>query len=242
MKTENLLSIILPVYNEGITITSQIKELEKNLQNKHETLIVYDFDEDTTVPFARELQKKYKSVLLQKNIFGRGVINAVKTGFKKSKGNVIVVMPADLADNPETINKMLKKILGGFDIVCATRYAKGGKKMGGGVLKTTLSRIAGIMTPLLLGIPITDIANGFKMYRKKVIESIKIESTGGWEYSIEVVIKAHHMGFSIGEVPTIWRDRTSGKSKFKLLKWLPKYIKWYLWGIILRLNINRLVF
>lgn len=242
MKSENFLSIILPVYNEGSNITKQIRELEKNLQNKHETLIIYDFDEDTTVPYVRKLQKKYHSVLLKKNIFGRGVITAVKTGFEASKGSAVVVMPADLADDPETINKMYKKLLGGFDIVCATRYAKGGKKMGGGLIKTTLSRIAGITTPLLLGIPTTDIANGFKMYRKKVIESIKIESRGGWEYSIEIVIKAHHMGFAIAEVPTVWRDRTSGKSKFKLLKWLPKYIKWYLWGIILRLNINRLVF
>ena len=176
-----------------------------------------------------------------KNIYGRGVINAVKTGFKKFTGEAVVVMPADLADDPETINRMFKKFLQGYDIVCATRYAKGGRKIGGGFLKTALSRTAGIMTPLLLGIQTTDIANGFKMYRRKVIESMKIESTGGWEYSTEMVIKAHRAGFKIGEVPTIWRDRTSGKSKFKLLKWLPKYIRWYLWGILLRLNVNRLV-
>lgn len=236
------LSIVLPVYNEGENITKQIEELERVIKYKHEILVIYDLEQDTTVPYIYKLQKKYKSLRSVKNIFGRGVINAVKTGFLKFSGDAVVVMPADLADDPETINKMFKKYMSGFDIVCATRYAKGGRKMGGGILKTALSRIAGIMTPLLLGIPTTDIANGFKMYRKKVIESIKIESTGGWEYSIEMVIKAHHMGFVIGEVPTVWRDRTSGKSKFKLLKWLPKYIRWYLWGILLRLNINRLVF
>ena len=241
MSSNQFLSIVLPVYNEGGNISKQIEELERKLKYDHELLVVYDFDEDTTVPVVKKLQKRYKSVKLIKNTFGRGVINAVKTGFKKSNGYATVVMPADLADDPNTINKMFAKIISGYDIVCATRYSKGGKKMGGGFLKTTLSRLAGLMSPILLGIPTTDIANGFKIYRKDVLRSIKIESTGGWEYSCELIIKAHHKGFKIGEVPTIWRDRTSGKSKFKLLKWLPKYIRWYLLGMLLRLNIYRLV-
>ena len=287
MNPKVFLSIVLPVYNEGKIIIKQIEDLEKKLKYRHEILVIYDFEQDTTVPYIKKLQTKYKqsfssnkqsfssnknlsfaqnfdsrsarikqslwpspsknstagleSLRGLKNIYGRGVINAVKTGFKKFTGEAVVVMPADLADDPETINRMFKKFLQGYDIVCATRYAKGGRKIGGGFLKTALSRTAGIMTPLLLGIQTTDIANGFKMYRRKVIESMKIESTGGWEYSTEMVIKAHRAGFKIGEVPTIWRDRTSGKSKFKLLKWLPKYIRWYLWGILLRLNVNRLV-
>ena len=235
------ISVILPVFNEGENITKQIFALEKDLKNPHEILIVYDFNEDNTIPFAQKLCKKYKTVQLVKNIFGRGVINAVKTGIKNAKGEVVVIMPADLADDPNTINRMFEKISRGYDIVCATRYSKGGKKIGGEYLKTTLSRFAGLMTPLLLGIPTTDISNGFKMYKRGVLDRIKIESAGGWEYSCEIVIKAHHSGFKIGEVPAIWRDRTRGKSKFKLLKWLPKYIRWYLYGILLRLNINRLV-
>ena len=125
----------------------------------------------------------------------------------------------------------------------STRYSWSSTLTSSGLyfLKTTLSRLAGLMTPILLGIPTTDIANGFKIYRKDVLRSIKIESTGGWEYSCELIIKAHHKGFKIGDVPTVWRDRASGKSKFKLLKWLPKYIRWYLLGMLLRLNIYRLV-
>lgn len=242
MSFNQFLSIVIPVYNEGGNIGKQIEEIEKELKYNHEILVIYDFDEDSTVPFVKKLQKKYKTLQLIKNVFGWGVINAVKTGFNESRGNAIIVMPADLADDPNTINKMYAMLISGYDIVCATRYTKGGKKIGGGFLKTVLSRIAGLMTPLFLGIPTTDIANGFKMYRRKVIKDINIESTGGWEYSTELVIKAHYMGFRIGEVPTVWKDRTSGKSKFKLLKWLPKYVRWYLYGILVRLNINRLRF
>lgn len=235
-----MISIILPVYNEGENITAQIEEIERTVKTKHEIIIIFDFDGDNTVGPARMLQKKYKSLVLVKNIFGRGLINAVKTGFIQSKGEAVVVMPADLADTPRTINNMYQKINEGYDIVCATRYGRGGNKIGGGILKTALSRTAGLMTPLLLGIPTTDIANGFKMYRRQVLEKIKIESTGGWEFSMEIVIKANNLGFTVCDVPTVWRDRIDGKSKFKLMKWLPKYFMWYLHGILLRLNINRL--
>lgn len=235
MKTE--ISIILPVYNEGENIAKQIAEIEKAIKIKHEVIIVYDFDEDNTVGSACELQKKYTSLILVKNIFGRGLINAIKTGFETARGEVAVVMPADLADEPKTINIMYQKINDGYDIVCATRYANGGAKIGGGILKTTLSKMAGLFTPLLLGIPITDISNGFKMYRREIFKKIKIESTGGWEFSMEIVIKAHNLGFRICEVPTVWRDRVSGKSKFKLMKWMPKYLYLYLWGMKIRLKI-----
>lgn len=235
-----MLSIILPVYNEGESITEVISGIEKVFKQKHEILVVFDFDGDNTVPYVKKLQKKYKSLRLVKNKFGKGLLNAVRTGFAAFTGDVVVVMPADLADDPKTIMKMFEKITKGFDIVCATRYTKGGKKNGGGFIKTSLSRAAGLATPILLGIPTTDIANGFKMYRKKVLDSIKIESDGGWEYSCELIVKAHHLGFKITEVPTVWRDRSFGNSKFKLLKWLPKYLRWYLYGIFLRLNIHRL--
>ena len=236
------LSIILPVFNEGKNIKSQIDAIEKSIDLDHEVLIVYDFNGDDTIPVTKKLAQKYTSVRLIKNIFGKGIINAVKTGFEKSHSEFLVVMPADLADNPDTINKMYKRIYRGFDIVCATRYGRGGAKIGGPFIKTLLSKLAGLMTPLLLGIPITDIANGFKMYRRKVIDKINIESDGGWEFAMEMIIKANKLGFKISEVPTVWRDRTQGKSKFKLLKWLPKYIRWYLVGIGYRLNIHGLVF
>lgn len=242
MSTNQFLSIVLPVYNEGENIVPQIEAIEKTVRSNHEVLVIYDFDEDNTVPEAKKLVKKYKSIRLVKNTFGKGVINAVKTGFGKSRGEFLVVMPSDLADNPDTINKMYKKISQGYDIVCATRYGKGGAKIGGPKLKTFLSRIAGLATPLLLGIPTTDIANGFKMYRRKVVNSIRIESDGGWEFAMEMVIKAKKLGLKISEVGTVWQDRTQGKSKFKLLKWLPKYIRWYLVGIGFRLNIHWLIF
>lgn len=238
-KSAEGISIILPVYNEGENITEQIKQIENTVKVKHEVLIVYDYNKDTTIEPVKLISRKFPNVKLVKNRFGRGVIDAVRTGIITSAFETCVVMPADLADDPMTINKMYSKIQTGFDVVCATRYAKGGNKIGGGFVKTSLSRLAGLSAKFVLGVPTTDLSNGFKMYRKSILDKVSIESTGGWEFSMEILIKANLLGATITEVPTIWRERKTGKSKFKMLRWLPKYLNWYLWGILQRLQINR---
>lgn len=224
------ISIIVPVYNEGSNIALFLQALERAIKIKHEIIIVYDFDQDDTVPVSRKLKKQFPNIRLVKNILGPGLVNACKTGFMKSIGDFIVVMPGDLADDPKTINNMYKLAKQGYDIVCGTRYSKGGKQLGGGLVKTTLSRVAGLATPLLLGIPTSDLTNGFKLYNKMLLKKINIESRGGWEFSMEILIKAHMMGFKITETPSTWKERSYGKSKFKLFKWLPKYMYWYWWG------------
>lgn len=231
------ISIIIPVYNEGTNIAKLIHNLETSVSINHEVLIIYDFKKDDTIPVVKELKKRFKNVRLIENILSPSLINACKTGFRKSRGDFMVVMTGDLADEPNTINKMYELVRQGYDIVCASRYAKGGKQLGAeGLLKSYLSKFAGLTTPLLLGIPTSDLTNSFKMYNKRIFKKIKIESQGGWEFSMEILIKAHFLGFKITETPSTWHKRTSGKSKFKLLKWLPKYIYWYFWGIFKRLD------
>jgi len=73
------------------------------------------------------------------------------------------------------------------------------------------------------------------MYRKCVLAEIGIESRGEFEIGMEIVVKAFLKGYKITEVPSTWQDRTAGKSRFKLLKWLPRYIRWYLYALKKRL-------
>ena len=58
-----------------------------------------------------------------------------------------------------------------------------------------------------------------------------IESTGGFELGIELTVKAHLLGLRVDEVPTTWRDRTAGTSRFRLWAWLPQYLRWYWLGL-----------
>ncbi len=119
----------------------------------------------------------------------------------------------------------------GYDIVCASRYMKGGRQIGGPRLKKTLSRLAGVSLYHLAGLPTHDATNAFRAYRRIVLLEAPIESTGGFEYSLEITAKAHARGRRITEVPSTWRDRSAGESRFNLRAWLPKYLKWYLYAI-----------
>jgi dolichol-phosphate mannosyltransferase len=232
------LSIIIPVYNEAENIAKTINRIEKEVKTPHQIIIVYDFKEDTTIPVVKKIQKENKNILLVKNSIenGRGVVKAIKTGFRLVKNGAVIVTMADLSDDPKTIDLMFEKLQQGYDIVCGSRYSKGGQKIGGPMIKSWLSKLSGLLTPVLLGIPTKDVTNAFKMYNKKAIEAIKIESRGGFELSMEIVIKAFHKGFKVTEVPTTWRDRTAGQSRFKILAWLPRYIYWYVWGVAARLK------
>lgn len=225
------INIVIPVYNEGANISNAISEIESKVKTGHRIFIIYDFDEDNTLPVVRGLMGNKKNIHLLKNKHGKGVLNAIKTGFEIVNGDVVLVIMADLSDDLSKADEMFKKINEGNDIVCGSRYMKGGKQVGGLKFKKLLSRTAGISLRYLTGIPTYDVTNSFKMYTKKVLDDIRIESTGGFELGMEIVIKAFFKGYNITEVPSVWRDRKAGESKFKLWKWLPKYLYWYFFAI-----------
>ena len=218
-----MLTIIIPVYNEGENITSAVERIEKEVKYPYQINLIYDSDEDTTLEPAKNL-----NVNLVKNKYGKGVLNAIKTGLENVQTEFAVVTMADLSDPPEVINNMLDSaIKNNSSIVCASRYMVGGKQIGGPFLKKMMSKYAGLSLHYLAGIPVHDVTNSFKLYSKSFLDNVKIESTGGFELGLELVVKAFKNGDIITEVPTVWTDRVAGKSNFKLIEWLPKYLKWY---------------
>jgi hypothetical protein len=92
--------------------------------------------------------------------------------------------------------------------------------------------LAGVSLHYLTGIPTHDVTNNFKLYDKSLLDEIPIQSTGGFEIAMEVTVKAFKKGCPICEIPTIWRDRTAGASRFKVWKWAPHYLRWYLYAVM----------
>jgi dolichol-phosphate mannosyltransferase len=227
----NKLTILLPVYHEEENIQRVVSLIERHVKTPHTIMIIYDTKEDPTVLIVKKLQENNSHILIEKNMYGTGIVNALKTGFKKARSDILLIMMADLSDNPKDIDKMVKKIDEGYDLVCASRYSANGRRVGGPVVKGFLSYLSCISLAMFTGIPTNDATNAFKMFRKDLIKTIQIESVGGFELPLELTVKAFVSGKSIAEIPTVWRERKTGKSKFKLLQWLPQYLKWYFYAL-----------
>ena len=223
-----VLSVVMPVYNEGERVVPVLRALEASVSTPHETLVVYDFDADTTVPPVRGLAADLPHVRLLHNELGRGVLNAMKAGIAASRGEYVLITMADGSDEPRDVEPMVRLARLGADVVAASRYMRGGRQVGGPLLKRTLSRTAGLSLHWFAGVPIHDPTSNFKLYSRAFLDSVIIESQAGFELALELCVKATLACRSLAEVPTTWRDRTAGESHFRLRAWLPHYLRWYL--------------
>lgn len=221
------LSIVVPVYNEGEAVEPVLRALDAAVATPHEILVVYDFDGDTTRPIVERLATALPAIRGHRNDLGRGVLNAMKSGIAASRGAYVLVSMADGSDEPAIVDRMVELARGGADVVAASRYMTGGRQVGGPLLKRTMSRTAGLTLHWFAGVPVHDPTNNFKLYSRRFLDTVTIESEAGFELALELTVKATLEGLRLAEVPTTWRDRTSGTSNFRLRQWLPHYLRWY---------------
>jgi glycosyltransferase involved in cell wall biosynthesis len=222
-----MISIVVPVYQEAANIQVFLRDVESQVLEPHEILIVYDFPEDNTLPAIAAMQPPCPRVRLVHNTLGKGVLNALKAGFEASRGDVVLVMMADRSDEPKDVSEMARLVRLGADVVAGSRYAPGGRQIGGPLVKRALSRLAGVSLHYLARLPICDATNNFRAYSRRVVEQIPIEGTASFALGLELTLKAHWRGWPVREIPTTWRDRTAGQSRFRLFAWLPHYLRWY---------------
>ena len=229
--------MVVPVYNEGENVVPTLRGLvERTRTRPLEVLVVHDFDEDTTVPVVKRLQAELPELHLHRNDLGRGALNALKSGLAAARAPYVLVTMGDGSDDPRDIDAMFALAQGGADVVAGSRYMKGGHQVGGPLLKRTMSRVAGLSLHWLGGLPIHDATSNYRLYSKRLLQKVTIESTGGFELGLELTVKAYRLGLAVGEVPTTWRDRVAGESRFQLWKWLPHYLHWYGLGMSGRLS------
>jgi glycosyltransferase involved in cell wall biosynthesis len=234
------LSVVVPVYNEGENVIPTLRGIvERTKTRPLEVLVVHDMDEDTTVPVVKELQAELPELRLHKNTLGRGVLNAMKSGLRAARGQFVLITMGDGSDNPADIDPMYELARGGADVVAGSRYMRGGRQLGGPLLKRSMSRAAGLSLHWLGGLPVHDATSNFRLYSKRLLNQVTIESVGGFELGLELTVKAYLLGMRVAEVPTTWRDRTAGESRFKLWQWLPRYLHWYWRGMAGRFKTAR---
>jgi hypothetical protein len=217
------------VYNEGGNIAAFCRALKKAPPG-YELLICYDFEGDDTLPALARLPPEEQPAVLRPvlNTLGRGARYAIEAGMRAP---VVVVSMADVSDDLSRLEPMVAGVENGAAVVCASRYMRGGKQIGGPVLKSFLSRAAGVTLRWLSGLPTHDPTNSFKAYSRDFLRRTPIESPAGFALALELTVKAHFEGGRVEEIPSTWTDRTEGKSRFRLFSWLPHYLHWYMWAL-----------
>ena len=137
---------------------------------------------------------------------------------------------ADGCDDPFQIDQLTRLVDRGVVVAAASRYARSGQQVGGPWIKGFISRMAGLSLYHVARVGTRDATNSFKAYSKSFIDKVGIESDQGFEIGIELVAKARRYRMPVAEIPTIWLDRAFGTSNFKLVAWLPRYLKWYFYA------------
>ncbi len=224
------LDIIIPVFNEGENITHVLDALRKDVATPFRVLICYDRDDDNTLPAVEAYPERLSlDVVFVKN-HASGPHAAVMTGFEQSTAPYALVYPADDTDNAGRIDQLVHAAERGCDMVVASRFIPGGCMVGAPPLKGFLVRAAAVTMHYGARLPVRDPSNGLRLFSRRVIDQVAVESTSGFCYSIELLVKCHRLGWPIGEIPFTWHERKVGQSRFKVLKWVPKYLRWYFYA------------
>lgn len=207
-----MVSLVIPTYNESDSIKLLIPKIFEFTKQKNidmEVIIVDDNSPDGTGAVADELGALYNVKTVHRR--GKlGLSSAVLEGFKIAKGDIFGVMDADLSHDPGVIPDLVKAITeGGADISVGSRYVKGGAIRNWPWRRLVTSKVA-----VWLSKPVTNVkdsTSGFFFVRKECLDGVKINPIG-FKIGLEVFVKAKTK--KIVEVPYVFTDRATGKSKF----------------------------
>ena len=227
---KNTLEIIIPIYNEGSKVLELMELFKKKIKINFKILFCYDDVNDNIFDYEDELKKFDFDIEFIKNP-SQGPCSAIKEGFSVGVSDCVIVYPCDDFINVELINKMHHLFLTGKDIVAASRFMKGGSMKGCPLIKSILVRSASFTLYHLSSIPIKDASNGFRLFSRKLLNEVNVESKVGFAYSLELLVKCNRLNYAISEIPAQWEERSEGSSRFKVFKWLPQYLRWYIYGL-----------
>ena len=222
------LDILIPVFFEEKVIIKTINKLIKNIKCNYKIHICFDTYNDPTIKTLKKKFLKHKKLNYIKNN-STGFNQALISGIKKTNGDAVIFYMADDIQNSKLIDRCFNKYLIGFDVVCPSRFTKGGNMIGNSFIKGLLTRISSSIIYNFSNFPVMDCTNSFRLFSRKVLKKMKFESRKGFTLSFEISAKSHRKGYKFTEIPCTWKERNKGRSKFKLYSFIKPYLRWMLY-------------
>lgn len=204
-----MISIVVPTYNEAGSVPILAERLHAALCGREwELVVVDDGSPDGTADIAERLAPRIPLRVVRR-ASKSGLASAVMAGFREARGDLLVVMDADLSHPPEVVPSLVDAIVGGADLAVGSRYVRGGSTAGWPLRRRVVSRVACLLGNLL--VPVRDATSGFFALRAGSIEGTRLNAIG-FKIGFEVIARGRYA--KIVEVPYTFRDREHGASKF----------------------------
>lgn len=218
---------MVPVQREGAAIDAFFDRLFDRVTLPCEVLAVYDDRANPTVVHLEAYAEGEPRLVPIHNEGGGGPARALRCGIQHARAPVVVVIMGDGSDDPTQIDSLVHLVERGVVVAAASRYMRGGQQVGGPMLKSWASRVAGVTLYWLGRVGTRDAANSFKAYDRAFVEAVGIDSDTGFEMGIELVAKARRHHLPVAELPTVWLDTGATPSNFRIVAWMPRYLRWY---------------
>lgn len=218
-----------------------LRILRSVVPESHEVIVIVDDPRDESVGVVKKIKKQYPEARWVLNRIGPGAKNAFRAGLAEAKGKAVLIFAADEVGPVLAIHDMLQMLEKGCDFISCTRYAHGGRRLGGSFLGGLLSRTANRLLRTTTSVPFSDATTGIKCFRKSVVSRLSLSpGGGGWSFAFELALKAHYEGLRLGEIPIISIDRLyGGQSSFRLLPWVREYGRWFWWALCKEKSITK---
>jgi len=207
---EMTLSVIIPVFNEELTIGNIIERVKAVMEKtgfRNEIIVVDDCSKDRSLETSKSLGVKVYSL---KNHMGKGY--ALRAGFAKAKGEIIVTIDSDGSHRPEELPRLLTPILQGqADLVIGSRYLSQ-EPVSAKKLNAFGVRLFNFLIKIFTRTAVTDSQSGYRAMKFAVLKNMRLKS-GEYEIESEMLVKTARQGFRVMEVPISFEQRTYGMSR-----------------------------
>ncbi|MGD2207489.1 MAG: glycosyltransferase family 2 protein [Anaerolineae bacterium] len=219
MNHAEMISWVIPLLNEEESLEAlhgAVTETVESLSFEHEIIFVDDGSTDRSLSILRDLYQRDRArvrVFQFRRNFGKTA--ALAAGFARAQGEIVVTLDADLQDDPAELPKLLAKLDEGYDLVGAWRVHRQDPAS-----KRWPSRFANAVVSALTGIKLHDLNCGFKVYRREVVQDLKLYG----ELHRFIPVLAHWKGYRVAEVPVTHHSRRFGHSKYGVRRLARGYI------------------
>jgi dolichol-phosphate mannosyltransferase len=212
--------LILPTYNERDNLEPLVRAVLPRLASTglaHKVLVVDDGSPDGTGEVADRLAAAIPEVEVLHRAHKHGLGRAYLAGFEvalAAGASLVMEMDADFSHDPADVPRLIAAAEAA-DLVLGSRYVPGGGVASWGLVRRLVSRGGCAYARLVLGIPVRDLTGGFKCFNRRLLEGLDLTGVhaNGYGFQIELTYKAVRAGYSVTEVPIVFRERRVGVSK-----------------------------